>query len=118
MGRHPLELFRVARNSHEQTVSRRTPINRTAVEGNASEDVLRPNFGSIHSSSLRDHMQCAPKQSTSCENECQKNLTWSYFQNFVHHGTSNVVCPNKRQPEILHTKVSILPFAAPIVIVR
>src|SRR5271156_723024 len=97
---------------------RSTPTNRTAAEENVSEDALKPNFVSFHSSGLTDHMRHVPKQSTSCENECQKNLTWrSYFQNFVH-GTSIIVCHHKRQPEILHTKVSILPFTAPIVIVR
>ena len=118
VGRNPLELFLVARISHEQTVVSRHSTNRTAAEENVSEDVLKPNFVSFHSSGLTDHMRHLPKQSTSCKNECQKNLTWSYFQNFVHHRTSAVVCHHKRQPEILHTKVSILPFTAPIVIVR
>jgi hypothetical protein len=119
MGRPSTRTFSpVARISHEQTGGiDALPTNRTTVEKNVSEDVLKPNFVSFHSLGLTDYMQRPPKQSTGCENECQKNLTWCYFQNFVHHGTSTVVYHNKRQPEILHTKVGILPFTAPIVIV-
>jgi hypothetical protein len=68
-------------------------------------------------SCLANHPQEALFPSTTREYECQKILTWSYLQNFVHHRGS-VVLYHKQQSEVLHIKIGILALTVATVIVR